>query len=150
VTQASAYGDGDGLGDACDSADDGDGVPDGTDDCRLRADPQQLDSDGDRQGDACDDDDDDDDDIDDTDDNCPLLGNPAQTNTDGAADGGDACDTDDDNGASSLIPVLSGCGGGESGRCSGIGAAGSGAVQISRALRSTCEPACSVWAAMDS
>lgn len=46
--------DGDGLGDACDGDDDGDGVADDEDDCPEHPDPFQLDLDQDGVGDACD------------------------------------------------------------------------------------------------
>jgi hypothetical protein len=63
---------------------DGDGVPDGPDNCVAVPNPDQADSDGDGIGDACD--------------NCPDLPNPDQADSDG--DGiGDACepvDTDGD------------------------------------------------------
>ncbi|MCC6624235.1 MAG: putative metal-binding motif-containing protein [Deltaproteobacteria bacterium] len=70
--------DDDGLGDACDGDDDGDGVLDGVDKCPLVADPGQLDGDGDGDGDACD--------------NCVAVSNADQANADGDATG-DACDT---------------------------------------------------------
>ncbi len=46
--------DGDGLGDACDSDVDGDGVDDPGDNCVLAANSGQQDTDGDGRGDACD------------------------------------------------------------------------------------------------
>ena len=58
------------------------------------ANPDQLDTDSDGTGDACDTDDDGDG-TDDGADNCPLVSNADQLDTD--SDGtGDACDTDDD------------------------------------------------------
>ena len=84
--------DGDGLGDACDTDDDNDGIPDADDHCPRIADasnptsiPGQqcvVDTDGDG--------------VDDARDNCPTVANPDQKDTDN--DGiGDACDKDIDN-----------------------------------------------------
>jgi uncharacterized delta-60 repeat protein len=52
--------DNDGLGDACDDDDDGDGVLDTSDNCPLNSNSNQLDTDGDAQGNVCDADDDND------------------------------------------------------------------------------------------
>src|SRR5207247_8416854 len=61
---------------------DGDGIPDGSDNCPTVFNPSQADGDGDAAGDACD--------------NCPSLPNPTQLDTD--RDGaGDPCDGDRDN-----------------------------------------------------
>jgi len=87
--------DNDGIGNICDTDDDGDGVLDGNDNCPLTPNANQLDTDGDGQGDACDTDDDGDG-VPDVNDNCPLTPNANQANNDGDAQG-DVCDPDDDN-----------------------------------------------------
>ena len=70
--------------------DDGDGFPNGGDNCALMANQDQTDTDGDGRGDICDLDDDGDSSLDAAD-NCRLIANPGQA--DGDADGfGDACE----------------------------------------------------------
>ncbi|MDX6651331.1 MAG: type transport system ATP-binding protein [Solirubrobacterales bacterium] len=74
---------------------DGDGWPDSIDNCPSTANADQIDSDGDGVGNACDsqDDDSDNDSVPDSADNCPTVANAFQTDGDG--DGvGDACDPD--------------------------------------------------------
>lgn len=68
---------------------DGDSISNQNDNCPDHSNFDQLDTDGDGLGDACDDDDDDDGVLD-IDDNCPLIANPDQTDNDN--DGvGDVC-----------------------------------------------------------
>lgn len=74
---------------------DGDGVANTSDNCPTVANANQLDTDSDGQGDACDTDDDGDG-VADGSDNCPLAANADQLDSDG--DGaGNVCDSDDDN-----------------------------------------------------
>jgi hypothetical protein len=90
--------DGDRIGDVCDDDRDGDGVPNGTDNCHDVHNPApQADGDGDGIGDACDpvDDDRDRDGIPNSPDNCPDTPNTDQADLD--RDGrGDVCDDDRD------------------------------------------------------
>ena len=95
----------DGLED--DEDDDNDGILDINDNCILTANPDQVDTDGDGEGDICDIDDDNDG-ILDIDDNCPLIANPNQEDDD--LDGiGNPCDTDSDNdGVPNIIDLCEG------------------------------------------
>lgn len=103
--------DGDGLGDACDPDQDGDGTPEYFDDaakqsctsgaiagcadnCPDLPNPAQLDDDGDGKGNRCEIDADGDWVLD-ADDNCPLVANPGQEDLDFDGEG-DACDPDKD------------------------------------------------------
>ena len=74
--------------------DDGDGVPDATDNCPALANTDQANADGDGSGNLCDEDDDNDSVLDGAD-NCPTAANQDQGNSDGDGQG-DACDLDDD------------------------------------------------------
>ena len=74
---------------------DGDGVNDAADNCPLKSNPLQEDSDNDNIGNTCDLDGDNDG-IEDDVDNCLFVSNPTQANSDGD-ENGDACDSDDDN-----------------------------------------------------
>lgn len=109
--------DNDTQGNACDNDDDNDGTADSSDafpldpdevadtdddnvgdngdNCPLTSNANQLNTDGDANGNACDLDDDNDS-VPDADDNCPLTSNPSQENFDEDTQG-DACDSDDDN-----------------------------------------------------
>ena len=73
---------------------DGDGIADVSDNCVGTPNVDQLDTDKDRQGNACDLDDDNDG-VRDADDNCALVANPDQADGDEDA-AGDACDDDAD------------------------------------------------------
>lgn len=74
--------------------DDGDGIPNASDNCPFVPNPDQLDTDGDHMGDLCDPDDDNDT-IPDISDNCPTVPNLNQDDLDN--DGlGDVCDDDID------------------------------------------------------
>jgi hypothetical protein len=90
---------------------DGDGVADNQDNCPDDANADQIDTDGDTEGDACDADDDNDT-VADAADNCPLDPNTNQADADG--DGfGNVCDADDDNdgvidAADLCVPTASG------------------------------------------
>jgi hypothetical protein len=105
---------GDTQGDACDTDDDGDGILDATDNCRVVVNPSQTDQDGDAVGNGCDNcialpnttqANADGDALGDICDNCPSAPNDNQANFDG--DGlGDACDPDDDDDGT---PDLSDC-----------------------------------------
>ncbi|MFT5433069.1 MAG: hypothetical protein ACI9OJ_003774 [Myxococcota bacterium] len=87
--------DDDGDKDCVDDDIDGDGVlNDAPDNCVLTQNPDQVNSDDDPFGDACDTDDDNDGVFDDVD-NCPVDANEDQTDLDGD-DLGDACDSDPD------------------------------------------------------
>lgn len=74
---------------------DNDGISNLTDNCVFVANPEQLDTDNDGEGDTCDDDDDNDG-VKDINDNSQFVANPDQIDTDNDGEG-DASDTDDDN-----------------------------------------------------
>ncbi len=90
--------DSDGIGNACDNDDDGDGISEGdsetSDNCPAVGNPSQVDTDEDGSGDACDSDDDNDT-VDDVSDNCPIDANTNQDNIDEDTFG-DVCDDDMD------------------------------------------------------
>ncbi len=74
--------------------DDKDGIKNNVDNCPKVYNPNQLDTDSDGKGNACDNDDDNDG-INDSSDNCPLISNPLQEDSDN--DGkGDACQSEAD------------------------------------------------------
>jgi len=73
---------------------DNDGIDDSLDNCPEVENADQVDTDNDGDGDACDDDDDGDT-VADTADNCPLVANPDQADADNDGEG-DACDGDAD------------------------------------------------------
>jgi hypothetical protein len=73
---------------------DGDCVVDSSDNCPVVYNPDQLDTDGDGEGNACDPDDDNDGRADSVD-NCPFVANPGQENTDAAIDNGPGIPGDD-------------------------------------------------------
>ncbi|MEE9304511.1 MAG: thrombospondin type 3 repeat-containing protein, partial [Thiotrichaceae bacterium] len=73
---------------------DSDGYWDALDNCPTKANPNQIDTDNDGEGDACEDADNDT--VIDSLDNCPTLANTDQLNTDGDTQG-NVCDNDDDN-----------------------------------------------------
>ncbi len=93
------------MGDACDGDDDDDGFNDGSDNCRVRPNPDQADDDNDGVGNVCDNclttdntnqEDQDQDGLGDACDNCPAISNADQADADN--DGtGNVCDPNDDN-----------------------------------------------------
>lgn len=103
---------------------DGDGVADTADNCDQVKNADQLDTDGDGAGNACDGDDDGDGKFDE-DDNCPLVKNADQKDSDG--DGvGDACDSSGTGGGAGGAGGAGGSGG-SAGGTGGAGGAGGGA-----------------------
>ncbi len=76
--------------------DDDDGVHNDSDNCPSTSNADQVDTDADGLGDACETNDADSDTVLDVDDNCPLTANTDQADND-LDDIGDICDTDDDN-----------------------------------------------------
>lgn len=94
--------DGDGMGDACDSDLDDDGIDNDSDNCVRVPNAGQTDIDSDNQGDDCDSDRDADG-LDDRVDNCRNIGNPDQMDADGNGIG-DACEAEDI--ATNQLPVM--------------------------------------------
>jgi Zn-dependent metalloprotease len=91
----------DGVDDGSDLDNDGDGVSNSIDNCRLVSNPRQTDTDHDGLGDACDPDDDNDG-VPDATDNCPFVENPDQRDTD--RDGmGEVCDDEDRDGVANAF-----------------------------------------------
>jgi len=82
------------VADCVDDDDDDDGVLDVNDNCPLLQNPEQVNTDGDDEGNLCDPDDDNDGILDGAD-NCPLVVNFGQDNLDGDTKG-DKCDEDID------------------------------------------------------
>lgn len=74
--------------------DDKDGVKNDVDNCRNVVNSNQLNTDGDLQGDACDSDDDNDG-VNDPSDNCPLVSNPDQADANTRTPEGDVCEPQD-------------------------------------------------------
>jgi Thrombospondin type 3 repeat len=82
---------------------DGDGIPDASDNCPSTSNPSQRNTDGDAFGNACDSDKDDDGVLNE-DDNCPVVANAAGQADDGDADSvGDACDVCPDTEAGAIV-----------------------------------------------
>lgn len=86
---------------------DNDGVPDASDNCPNNSNPDQIDLDGDGQGDLCDLDDDADG-FQDSLDNCPEIPNPAQSDSNGNGVG-DACDVNSDDDGDGVLNNLDRC-----------------------------------------
>jgi hypothetical protein len=97
--------DGDGIADCCENDADGDGVPDGKDNCKYVVNTDQLNTDGDAQGDECDADDDNDGVIDELD--CAPKQKKAYPNAPEICDG---IDNDCDGVVDNKFPDLDGDG----------------------------------------